>query len=78
MIKYSYNKVTKNTIKLYSKTTNTCLKNMELLFYFADFPIAASFPHFLNGDKALLKSITGLKPNEENHGSYLIVEPVCI
>lgn len=51
---------------------------MELLFYIADFPIAASFPHFLNGDKALLKSITGLKPNEENHGSYLIVEPVCI
>ncbi|KAF0766462.1 scavenger receptor class B member 1-like [Aphis craccivora] len=41
-----------------------------------DFPIAASFPHFLNGDKALLKSITGLKPNEENHGSYLIVEPL--
>jgi len=41
-----------------------------------DFPIAASFPHFLNGDQALLKSLSGLKPNEENHGSYLIVEPL--
>ncbi|VVC37650.1 Hypothetical protein CINCED_3A019407 [Cinara cedri] len=41
-----------------------------------DFPIAASFPHFLNGDQALMKSISGLNPSEEKHGSYLIVEPV--
>lgn len=49
---------------------------MELFLSFTDFPIAASFPHFLNGDKALLNSISGLRPSEENHGSYLIVEPV--
>lgn len=42
----------------------------------SDFPIAASFPHFLNGDQALTKSISGLHPSEEKHGSYLIVEPV--
>lgn len=41
-----------------------------------DFPIAASFPHFLNADQALLNSISGLNPSEEKHGSYLIVEPV--
>lgn len=46
------------------------------LVSFADFPIAASFPHFLNGDPALVESITGLHPSEEKHGSYLIVEPV--
>ncbi|XP_025408763.1 scavenger receptor class B member 1-like [Sipha flava] len=41
-----------------------------------DFPIAASFPHFLNGDPKLFNSISGLHPTEEKHGSYLIVEPL--
>jgi len=41
-----------------------------------DFPIAASFPHFLNGDHALRDSISGLNPSDEKHGSYLIVEPL--
>jgi len=52
-------------------------KKHGIVFIFTDFPIAASFPHFLNGDQALVKSISGLNPTEENHGSYLIVEPVC-
>ncbi|XP_050438444.1 scavenger receptor class B member 1-like [Adelges cooleyi] len=41
-----------------------------------DFPIAASFPHFLNGDPALRENLSGLNPTEEKHGSYLIVEPL--
>jgi scavenger receptor class B protein 1 len=50
------------------------LSDVSPCFY--NFPIAASFPHFLNGDKALRESISGLYPSEEKHGSYLIVEPL--
>lgn len=38
-------------------------------------PIAASFPHFLFGDKILDTYVTGLTPNESLHESYAIVEP---
>ncbi|XP_050531125.1 scavenger receptor class B member 1-like [Daktulosphaira vitifoliae] len=41
-----------------------------------DFPIAASFPHFLNGDPSLRENISGLYPSEEKHSSFLIVEPL--
>lgn len=39
-------------------------------------PIAASFPHFLFGDKVLDEYVTGLTPNENLHESYAIVEPI--
>ncbi|CAG9767860.1 unnamed protein product [Ceutorhynchus assimilis] len=40
------------------------------------FPIAASFPHFLYGDEALQSKIDGLTPNEEEHGSHVLIDPV--
>ncbi|RZB39341.1 scavenger receptor class B member 1-like [Asbolus verrucosus] len=39
------------------------------------FPLASSFPHFLYGDEILKSYVTGLKPNQTEHGSFLIVEP---
>ncbi|XP_071440804.1 scavenger receptor class B member 1-like [Hetaerina americana] len=41
-----------------------------------DFPIAASFPHFMGGDLSLFNSMEGLHPENSKHGSYVIVEPI--
>ncbi|CAN9508191.1 unnamed protein product [Ophioblennius macclurei] len=38
-------------------------------------PIYMSLPHFLHGSKSLLKDVYGLSPNEEEHSTYLDVEP---
>ena len=38
-------------------------------------PIVVSSPHFLNGNKSLLKMIGGLSPNEEKHDTFLSIEP---
>ncbi|KAG8334311.1 Belongs to the CD36, partial [Homalodisca vitripennis] len=43
-----------------------------------NFPIAASFPHFLNAERSVLESIDGLTPSKEKHGSFVIVEPFII
>lgn len=41
-----------------------------------DMPIVMSFPHFLKGDESLLKQIDGLHPRQEDHMSYMDVNPV--
>ena len=35
-----------------------------------------SLPHFLHGSPELAEPIEGLSPNEEEHSTYLDVEPV--
>lgn len=35
-----------------------------------------SLPHFLHGSPELSELIEGLSPNEEEHSTYLDVEPV--
>lgn len=45
---------------------------------FPDFPIAASFPHFLNAEESVKESIVGLASDKAKHGSFVIVEPVSI
>jgi scavenger receptor class B, member 1 len=42
------------------------------------FPIALSFPHFLDADPQLLENITGVTPNRTEHESYFIVNPVSL
>ncbi|XP_041113446.1 platelet glycoprotein 4 isoform X2 [Polyodon spathula] len=39
-------------------------------------PIFISLPHFLYGSEDLQESIDGLKPNDEEHSTFLDVEPV--
>ncbi|XP_066144724.1 scavenger receptor class B member 1-like isoform X2 [Euwallacea fornicatus] len=40
------------------------------------FPIALSYPHFLDGDKVLFNKVkSGLNPQKEKHQSYVIIEP---
>uniref|UniRef100_A0A3B5ABM5 Platelet glycoprotein 4 n=1 Tax=Stegastes partitus TaxID=144197 RepID=A0A3B5ABM5_9TELE len=38
-------------------------------------PIYISLPHFLHGSKSLLTAVKGLNPNEEEHKTFLDVEP---
>jgi scavenger receptor class B, member 1 len=40
------------------------------------FPIALSFPHFLDADPKLTENITGVLPNRTEHESYFVVNPV--
>ncbi|XP_065344696.1 scavenger receptor class B member 1-like [Cloeon dipterum] len=42
---------------------------------FYNFPLAASFPHFMHASPELSKNVEGLKPDPKRHGSYVIVEP---
>uniref|UniRef100_A0A8C2RNZ9 Platelet glycoprotein 4 n=1 Tax=Capra hircus TaxID=9925 RepID=A0A8C2RNZ9_CAPHI len=39
-------------------------------------PVYISLPHFLHGSPELAEPIEGLSPNEEEHSTYLDVEPV--
>lgn len=38
--------------------------------------VIISQPHFLNAEKSLLDYTQGLKPNENKHGTFIIMEPV--
>lgn len=39
-------------------------------------PVYISLPHFLHGSPELSELIEGLSPNEEEHSTYLDVEPI--
>ncbi|KAK7866502.1 hypothetical protein R5R35_014364 [Gryllus longicercus] len=43
---------------------------------FFNFPLAASAPHFMNGDPVLIDSVRGMNPQRDKHGSYIVVEPI--
>lgn len=40
------------------------------------FPIALSYPHFLDSDEDLVKNVEGSKPNRSLHESYFMIQPV--
>lgn len=42
------------------------------------FPIALSYPHFLDGDKKLTAKVNGTHPNPAKHKSYFVIQPVNI
>ncbi|XP_054420352.1 platelet glycoprotein 4 [Pteronotus mesoamericanus] len=39
-------------------------------------PVIISLPHFLHGSPEILETVVGLHPNEEEHSTYLDVEPI--
>ncbi|NXH05420.1 CD36 protein, partial [Loxia leucoptera] len=39
-------------------------------------PVYISLPHFLHASESVLSSVEGLSPNEEEHETYLDIEPV--
>lgn len=40
------------------------------------FPIALSYPHFLDADPVLLENVTGSTPNRTEHESFFDINPV--
>jgi len=42
------------------------------------FPIALSYPHFLDADPQLLVNVTGSQPNRSMHESFFYINPVSI
>lgn len=40
------------------------------------FPIALSYPHFLDSDKQLVTTVDGSRPNRSEHESYFMIQPV--
>ncbi|XP_049824965.1 scavenger receptor class B member 1 isoform X2 [Aethina tumida] len=57
--------------------TNKCLPPglLDVNGCYYGFPIALSYPHFLDGDKTLSKDVEGLNPDPEKHRSYFVVQP---
>ncbi|XP_066598366.1 uncharacterized protein [Prorops nasuta] len=39
-------------------------------------PVVASEPHFLHGDPELLNYARGLKPNDQLHATFIVIEPL--
>ncbi|XP_028136382.1 scavenger receptor class B member 1-like isoform X2 [Diabrotica virgifera virgifera] len=39
------------------------------------FPIALSYPHFLDGNESLSNNVIGMKPDPKLHKSYFIIQP---
>ena len=39
-------------------------------------PVSMSLPHFFMADPRVIRSVGGLNPNEEEHGTTVDVEPV--
>ncbi|XP_032674305.1 scavenger receptor class B member 1-like isoform X2 [Odontomachus brunneus] len=62
--------------KCYCPSKKICLKkgliNVTPCYY--NIPSAISFPHFLDADPSLLEDIDGLSPDQEKHGSHLILQ----
>lgn len=40
------------------------------------FPIALSYPHFLDCDESLADSVIGCQPNRTEHETYFMIQPV--
>lgn len=40
------------------------------------FPIALSYPHFLDTDQKVFDQVEGVQPNRSDHESYFMIQPV--
>lgn len=48
------------------------------MFLFSDVPALLSLPHFLYANSSYREAIDGLAPSEEEHLTYVELEPVSI
>ncbi|XP_030747481.1 scavenger receptor class B member 1-like isoform X2 [Sitophilus oryzae] len=68
----------KNRCFCKEENINRCLPKglLDVRGCYYGFPIALSYPHFLDGDKALFAKVeSGLNPNPDHHRSYFIIQP---
>lgn len=55
------------------------LKNNTIHFsvpYHAGAPIIMSFPHFYQADEKFVSAIKGMRPNKEEHETFVDINPV--
>ena len=57
-------------------STETGLMIQVSLFFQIGRPVYISLPHFLHASDSILHDVEGLSPNEEEHATFLDVEPV--
>uniref|UniRef100_A0AAY4BPR9 Scavenger receptor class B member 1 n=1 Tax=Denticeps clupeoides TaxID=299321 RepID=A0AAY4BPR9_9TELE len=52
-------------------------RSVKLFFFLksSDSPVFMSHPHFYNADPALLNTVIGLSPSEEEHGLFIDIHP---
>lgn len=64
--------------KCFCKNKSKCLPKglLDVRGCYYGFPIALSYPHFLDGDKILTEKVIGCNPNPEKHKSYFVIQPV--
>lgn len=59
--------------------TGKCLAEglVDVTDCYYGFPIALSYPHFLDADPALLENVSGgISPDRSKHESYFVINPV--
>lgn len=49
--------------------------NSYVLLYLG-FPIVLSYPHFYKADPSLMEAIDGVHPNQKQHETYFLINPV--
>ncbi|XP_070501982.1 scavenger receptor class B member 1 [Chironomus tepperi] len=64
--------------KCFCRDPNKCLAEglIDVTDCYYGFPIALSYPHFLDADPALLEGVNGSKPNRSLHESYFVLNPL--
>ncbi|KRT82644.1 hypothetical protein AMK59_3893 [Oryctes borbonicus] len=57
--------------------TNKCMPPglLDVHECYYGFPIALSYPHFLDADQSLAEMVDGLKPDRRKHESYMVLQP---
>lgn len=59
-------------------TAEKCLPTglLDISECYYGFPIALSYPHFLETDPKLFDAVDGMSPNRSKHETYFYVQPV--
>lgn len=72
------NGVTDERNKCFCRTPDTCLPAglLDVSDCYYGFPIALSYPHFLESDEKVREDVLGSKPNRSEHSSFVMIQPV--
>lgn len=64
--------------KCFCKGDRKCLPPglLDVRGCYYGFPIALSYPHFLDGDESLTAKVNGTNADPEKHKTFFIIQPV--
>ncbi|MGH0134486.1 UNVERIFIED_CONTAM: hypothetical protein FKN15_055211 [Acipenser sinensis] len=71
---YPYNGTADGYYNIFTGRGN--IEKLGIIDRWQGMPVYISLPHFLYGSEALKEAIDGMEPNEEEHSTFLDVEPV--